>query len=1223
MSRAKLAPKTNLYRLFWLANGLFAMVLCVMLMVSYRQHFQNARAQANNTAAILESSVTGVLNQVDLSLVALANTLEQKPDNPQARIQSIVNIIQELSLKTLPFSRLGYADANGKSDTLAGYPVGSLNYDVSDRDYFQQLKANPNAGLVRTNPVKGRVTKRDVVIFARAYRDQHGKFAGVVFASIQLDYFSNLFAAVELGKKSTINLVTDKTYLRVAYYPQQPQIATIGEKILTPQIIDELDRGGPSRSFVATAKADGQERLWGARLLPEWPYWIGVGMNVNEILFVWYRELAISLSIMMIFATLTWIALRQLTLGWDSRERDLSVLQNTLEATENGILVTSEFGQALHRNQRYVQMWQLPENQFASDDEKSMLSSITQQLSTPLAFENSFGAIDTTYTQNTPQAMYLKDGRIFECSVRAMLINGKASGKVWSFSDVSERKHIEDLLNFVAQRSWIAAGMEFLPALANYLGHLLNADYVLIDKLGTDSYTAETVGLFARGSLQPNFSYDLRGTPCERVVGNDPCIFASDIQTLFPDDQLLVEMDAQSYVGIPFWDSRGDPIGIIAVLNKQPMQNAERIKSILQLVAAAAGAELERLREEKNLRRERDRAQSYLDTVEAMIVVLDIDAKILQVNRKACQLLGWEEPQILGQNWFALCVPPSVEQALASANFSQVMRGNAESPSYYERQIVTSNGELRDIAWHASLLRDEQGQIIGCLGAGEDITERKRRDIEIEGYRHRLEELVEVRTRQLGKAKEEAEAANRAKSVFLANMSHELRTPLNAILGFARLLERDVGISPENKRNLGIINNAGQHLLVLINDVLEISRIETGYSDSKLTIFDLRAVLHEIGDMIRLKAEQKGLMFEESVALDLPQYVKGDEQHLRQILLNLLGNAVKYTDHGRVSIRVNVHHDQFSFEVSDTGPGIAPDDQQRLFQPFYQTEIGIRKGEGTGLGLVISRECARLMNGDLSLQSQVGSGSSFNLRIPLMAVTTPGLIPSGALPPVLALTDASLLSAAQLRILVVDDKQDNRELVRQILALLNIEARTVENGLMAIDEFIRWQPHLIWMDMRMPVMDGYEATRHIRQLPNGDKVKIVAMTASAFEEDKAAVLAAGCDHLLRKPVDQEMLFRIMGDLLGLSYRYAHEAMHDRTVHIDLSILRPELRQQLLLAAEQLDLESVRLLIQQIGAQYGQSLAEALSSLLDDYRFDRLVSLCERVDLNMASDTNSD
>jgi hypothetical protein len=171
-------------------------------------------------------------------------------------------------------------------------------------------------------------------------------------------------------------------------------------------------------------------------------------------------------------------------------------------------------------------MWQLPENQFASDDEKSMLSSITQQLSTPLALENSFGTLDAMHTQNMPQVMYLKDGRIFECSVRAMLINGKASGKVWSFSDVSERKHIEDLLNFVAQRSWIAAGMEFLPALANYLGHLLNADYVLIDKLGTDSYTAETVGLFARGSLQPNFSYDLRGTPCERVVGNDPCIFA-------------------------------------------------------------------------------------------------------------------------------------------------------------------------------------------------------------------------------------------------------------------------------------------------------------------------------------------------------------------------------------------------------------------------------------------------------------------------------------------------------------------------------------------------------------------------------------------------------------------------------------------------------------------------------------------------------------------------
>lgn len=1213
MSRTKRAAKTNLYRFFWLANGLFAIVLVVILTFSYHQHFDNARAQANNTAATLESSVTGILNQVDLSLVALVNALEQASGNQHEGTRSIDGLIHELSKKTIQFSRLGYSDARGKSDTLAGYPGGSLNYDISDRDYFQLLKNNPDAGLVRTNPVKGRVTNRDVVIFARAYRNQQGQFAGVVFASIQLDYFSTLFASVELGRNSTIQLVTDKTYLRLAYNPPQPQLAPIGTKIVTPHIISELDRGGPARSFVATAKADGQERLWVARLLTEWPYWVGVGLSVNEILSVWYRELALSLSIMAIFATLTWIALRQLKLGWDSRERDLSVLQNTLEATENGILVTSEFGKAIHSNQRFAQMWQLPADLVASGDEKLMLSHVTQQLQEPQLFLQGIEDIYHDQENKALHTIYFKDGRIYERSVRSMLINGKTNGRVWSFSDVSERKNIEDLLNFVAQRSWITQGMEFLPALANYLGRLLNADYVLIDKLGKELVTAETVGLFVRGSLQDNFSYELKGTPCERVVGNEPCIFASDIQQLFPDDHLLVEMDAQSYVGIPFWDSRGDPIGIIAVLNKQPMQNAERIKSLLQLVAAAAGAELERLREEKNLRRERDRAQGYLDTVEAMIVVLDTDARILQVNRKACQLLGWEESQMLGQDWFSLCVPPSLARAQAISQFAQVMAGLLENPGYFESQIVTSSGESRDIAWHASLLRDEQAKIIGCLSAGEDITERKRRDVEIEGYRHRLEELVEVRTRQLAKAKEEAEAANRAKSVFLANMSHELRTPLNAILGFARLLERDSGISFDNKRNLAIINSAGQHLLVLINDVLEISRIETGYSDIKLTIFDLRAVLREIADMIRLKAEQKGLVFEESVALYLPQYVKGDEQHLRQILLNLLGNAVKYTDRGRISIRVRVLDDQFSFEVSDTGPGISPEDQTRLFQPFYQTEIGIQKGEGTGLGLVISRECARLMNGDLTVVSQVGEGSCFNLRIPLLAVATPGLLAPGELPPVLALTSSSQLSPAQLRILVVDDKQDNRELVRQILALLGIAARTAENGLIAIDEFIQWQPHLIWMDMRMPVMDGYEATRHIRQLPGGDKVKIVAMTASAFDEDKAAVLAAGCDHLLRKPIDQETLFRVMGELLGLQYRYAQLEVAEREPALDLSVLPHELRQQLHLASEQLDLETVRQLITQLRAQYGDHLANGLAVLLDEYRFDRLVSLCEQVD----------
>ncbi|MFZ6818415.1 ATP-binding protein [Undibacterium sp. Ji22W] len=1213
MSKTKLAPKTSLYRFFWLANGLFAVVLVVMLLVSYQQHFEDARAQANNTAATLESSVTGILNQVDLSLVSLVHALESNQGSQHELTSSMGSLIQDLSKKTISFSRLGYSNVDGKSDTLAGYPSGSLNYNISDRDYFQQLKANPELGLLRTDPVKGRVTNKDVVIFARAYRDKQGKFAGVVFASIQLEHFSKLFGGVNLGRNASIDLITAKSYLRLAHFSTVQYSVPIGVKIATPDVIAELDQGGPVRNFVAIAKVDGKKRLWAARLLPDWPYWLGVGMNTDEILLVWYRELILSVSIMGIFAILTWTALRQLKLGWDSRERDLSILQNTLEATENGILVTSEFGTAIHSNLRFSQMWQIPPEMIASGDEKLMLTHVVQQLQEPQVF---FQGVEDIYKAHGNQAadmIYFKDGRVFERSVRSMLINGKTSGRVWSFMDVSERKHIEDLLNFVAQRAWIAQGMEFLPALANYLGRLLNADYVLIDKLGTELHTAETVGLFARGTLQPNFSYDLKGTPCERVVGNDPCIFASNIQELFPEDHLLVEMEVQSYVGIPFWDSRGDPIGIIAVLNKQPMHNAERIKSLLQLVAAAAGAELERLREEKNLRRERDRAQGYLDTVEAMIVVLDVNARILQVNRKGCQLLGWDESQMLGQHWFALCVPPSSEQALAMANFAHMMAGVIDNPGYYESQILTNGGELRDIAWHASLLRDEQGQIIGSLSAGEDISDRKRRDVEIEGYRHRLEELVEVRTKQLGKAKEEAEAANRAKSVFLANMSHELRTPLNAILGFARLLERDPGISLENKRNLATINTAGQHLLVLINDVLEISRIETGYSDSKLTVFDLREVLREIGDMIRLKAAQKGLMFEESFALYLPRYVKGDEQHLRQILLNLLGNAVKYTDQGQITIRVRVANDQFSFEVSDTGPGISNEDQARLFQPFYQTEVGVHQGEGTGLGLVISRECARLMNGELTVVSHLGAGSCFSLSIPLIAVSPPVSSANLQRPQVITLAKNSHHRAESLRILVVDDKEDNRELVRQILRLLGVDAHAVENGLQAIDEFVDWHPQLIWMDMRMPVMNGYEATRHIRQLPGGEDVKIVAMTASAFDEDRDAILAAGCDQLLRKPVDQDAMFEIMGELLGLRYEYAEASVVQIPEAIlDLSGLPLQLLAQLRLASEQLDLESARDLIGLIRQQHSEKIADSLMMIVQEYRFDRLVNLCEQV-----------
>ena len=494
------------------------------------------------------------------------------------------------------------------------------------------------------------------------------------------------------------------------------------------------------------------------------------------------------------------------------------------------------------------------------------------------------------------------------------------------------------------------------------------------------------------------------------------------------------------------------------------------------------------------------------------------------------------------------------------------------------------------------------------IRASKLIAERKQRETELEGYRHHLEQLVDVRTHELALAKDKAESSNRAKSVFLANMSHELRTPLNAILGFARLLERNAELSGDSRRQLATINRSGQHLLALINDVLEISAIEAGRSESKAAAFALGELLGEIEDLMRPRAEGKGLAFEVDISPENPRYVLGDAHHLRQVLINLLANAVKYTDQGRVCLRVAPLGQAIAFAVGDTGQGIALTDQEKIFQAFYQTPAGIAKGEGTGLGLAISLEYARLMGGEISVESQTDAGSVFTLSVPLAAAAAPARSRSIRRGPVLGLAAA----AGQPRILVVDDQADDRNLVGQMLALTGFDVRTAIDGQQAIDAFQEWQPRLIWMDMRMPVMDGYAATRRIRELPGGAEVKIVALTASAFEEDRAAILAAGCDEMVKKPLEEQRLFEVMGELLGLRYRYGEDpaaAPAALAADLDLSELPRDLVHQLRTAAEALDIGMTRQIVARLMESHPE-LAAPLDELVQGFRFDRIADLCK-------------
>jgi len=419
-----------------------------------------------------------------------------------------------------------------------------------------------------------------------------------------------------------------------------------------------------------------------------------------------------------------------------------------------------------------------------------------------------------------------------------------------------------------------------------------------------------------------------------------------------------------------------------------------------------------------------------------------------------------------------------------------------------------------------------------------------------------LEHRVEERTRDLQQAKEAAEAASRSKAAFLANMSHELRTPLNAILGFAQLMLYDQELNAQHQSDLQTICNSGNHLLTMINDILEMSKLEAGSVMLKAKECNFYDIVDTARDMLSLKAQEKELLLDFKIDPDVPTYIYIDEGKLRQVLINLIGNAIKFTNTGHIYVRVfpetvNAEDGDSSepnqylyFEVEDTGLGISEAEQKTLFQPFVQTASGRRSQEGTGLGLSISHNYVKLMGGDMSVTSKLGEGSTFRFHIPLKS---------------LDLFDEELTTKSSnrvigiegspsYRILIAEDIRLNRQLLNRILSPLGFEVREVSNGQDAIALWQDWSPHLIWMDVRMPILNGHEAASAIRELearrkvPASQKVRIIALTANLVDLREEDLYLHGFDGLIAKPFTEDKIFAKMAEYLNLKYIYSQTSI---------------------------------------------------------------------------------
>ncbi len=494
---------------------------------------------------------------------------------------------------------------------------------------------------------------------------------------------------------------------------------------------------------------------------------------------------------------------------------------------------------------------------------------------------------------------------------------------------------------------------------------------------------------------------------------------------------------------------------------------------------------------------------------------------------------------------------------------------------------------------------------------------------------NQMADQLEENVVRLAEALDRAIAASRAKSEFLANMSHELRTPLNAILGFSELMTREKDVTPNQKRTLGTINRSGEHLLSLINDVLEMARIEAGQTVIEPVAFDLHHFLQTIYDMLSVRARSENLNFVFDYTSDLPQYVKADEGKLRQVLLNLLSNAVKFTKEGSVRLhaksRLESSQEQryrVTFTVEDTGPGISEENLATIFEPFEQTELGRNSQEGTGLGLAISRRYVRLMGGELTVSSQVAQGATFQFSSPMQAIEADDV-------QLEAIEAKQVVGLAPdqdtYRLLIVEDVEENRQLLTRVLELVGFEVQVATNGMEGLERWKEWQPHLIWMDMRMPVMDGLEATRCIRDLERTQTVGahhptiIIALTAFAFEDHRKMALDAGCDDYVRKPFREHSLFEKLEQHLGVRYLYEEEGddtpenavqdnpdgdVVDEPMDRQLAAMPRDWLSQLHEASVQLDREAVSDLLQQMVDDHG-ALVNELQTWVNSFRFDKI------------------
>ena len=862
-----------------------------------------------------------------------------------------------------------------------------------------------------------------------------------------------------------------------------------------------------------------------------------------------------------------------------------ALLEAQTNASPDGVLVISENQKRVLINQRIIEMFDVPQDVLHDDDNAVLLKHVVNLTKHPEIFLEKVQYLYNHRNEISRDEIEFKSGMVlYRYSAPVLGKNGENYGRIWTFRDITERKKAENELHSLNQQLEQRVQERTSEALDLYNNapcgyHSWGPDGVVLQINDTElkwlGYQREEV----EGRMRMS----------ELLTPNNAERFSQIFHQLVnSENQVVNEWEARRKDGSSF--------------NVMVSSNAVRDADGRFLKTRSTVIDItERKRAEELSRQLSERLSLATRAGDVGIWDYDVLNNKLIWDEQMFRLYGITRDEFGSayEAWLAGVHPDDRQRG--DQEIQLALRGEKKFDT--EFRVLWPDGSTHYIRALATVRRDASGQATHMVGTNWDITEQKR-----------AEEALCL-------AKDAANLANLAKSTFLANMSHEIRTPMNAILGFSQLLLRDTETSKRHVKELTTIMRSGEHLMAIINNILDTARIESGRITLNPAPFDLHLLLDDLERMFSLRTQAKNLRFHVERQGEVPRCILADETKLRQIIINLLGNAVKFTASGGaiiLRVRADAEPDgiiRLHMEVEDTGAGIAPEDIAHMFQAFFQTNVGKKVGGGTGLGLSISRQFVRLMGGDLTVSSQPGIGSTFRFNVLVARGDQAHVLTKNApSPQVLRL----LPGQPACRVLVVDDQQENRDLLERMLAPIGFELRTANDGAEAVALCKEWLPRLAILDLRMPVMDGFEATRRIRA-EHGLTVKIIALSAGVFAENQQMALDAGADMFLGKPFQEGDLLEQIKQLTGVDYVYRDveaekpaalfESEAKLPTAVEIGQLPAELVNQLREAMSLADYNQMRTLVEEMAA-HNQTVSRQLRQLVERFDYITLQKVLE-------------